>query len=141
MLRRINEALPGLVFGILGYGLVVQLVGIWFMKNKWYDSIGLWYGIAIAVGMAIHLATVIFDSVTLGDGKHATRIIIAKSLFRYVIVVVLFFLIGFFDFGNILMALLGVLGLKVSAYVQPLFHRKSKNESEGEMIESNKNNE
>lgn len=137
MLRRINEALPGLVLGILGYGAVVQLVGIWFMKDILYDSIGLWYGIFIAAGMAIHLATVIFDSVAMGDREHAGRILIAKSLFRYAVIVILFFLIGFFDFGNMLMALVGVLGLKVSAYLQPFFQRKSKKESEGEIIESN----
>lgn len=125
MLRRINEALPGLVYGIILYGVVVEAVGVWFVENKLHYSIGLWYGIAIAVGMAINLATVIFDAVTLGDSEHANRRIIAKSLLRYVVVVVLFFLLGLFDIGNLLMAVLGVLGLKVSAYMQPLLHKIS----------------
>ena len=80
MLRRINEALPGLVFGIVLYGVVLQLAGVWFVEDKLYYSIGLWYGIIIAVGMAINLATVIFDSVAMGESKHANRVIIAKSL-------------------------------------------------------------
>ena len=83
----------------------------------------LWYGIIIAVGMAINLATVIFDSVAMGDSKHANRIIIAKSLLRYAVVVILFFILGYFDFGSLLMAFLGVLGLKISAYLQPLLHK------------------
>ena len=125
MLRRINEALPNLVAGIIGYGVVVQLAGVWFVKDKLGYSIGLWYGIAIAVWLAINIATVIFDSVVMGDSKQASRIIIAKSVFRYVVVVILFLLLGYFRFGNLFAAFAGVLGLKVSAYLQPLFGKIS----------------
>ena len=53
MLKRINEALPGLIFGIIIYGVLVQLTGVWFVADKAAYSIGLWYGICIAIGMAI----------------------------------------------------------------------------------------
>ena len=125
MLRRINEALPSLVAGIIGYGVVVQLAGVWFVSDKLGYSIGLWYGIAIAVGLAINIATVIFDSVVMGESKQASRIIIAKSVLRYVVVVILFLLLGYFRFGNLFTAFAGVLGLKVSAYLQPLFGKIS----------------
>lgn len=115
-----NEALPGLVVTILLYGLVIELAGVWFVEDKMKYSIGLWYGVAIAVGLAINLAMVIFDAVTMGDSEHANRRIIAKSILRYVVVVVLFFILGYFNFGNLFTALLGVLGLKISAYLQPL---------------------
>ena len=59
MLRRINDALPGLVLGIVLYGVLVELAGVWFVDDKLGYTIGLWYGIAIAIGMAINLATVI----------------------------------------------------------------------------------
>ena len=42
MLKRINDALPGLVFGIVFYGIVVQLIGVWFVTYKISYSIGLW---------------------------------------------------------------------------------------------------
>lgn len=120
MLRRINDALPGLVYGIILYGVILQLTGVWFVSDKLGYSIGVWYGIAIAVGMAINLAKVIYDSVTMDMGGHANRRLIAKSVLRYAVVVILFMILGYFQFGNLLMALLGVLGLKVSAYAQPL---------------------
>ena len=78
MLRRINDALPGLVLGIVLYGVLVELAGVWFVDDKLGYTIGLWYGIAIAIGMAINLATVILDSVTLDGGKNANRRIIEK---------------------------------------------------------------
>ena len=124
MLRRLNDALPGLVFGIVLYGILVQVVGVWFVADKLRYSIGLWYGIVIAVWMAINMAKIIYDSVTVdavpGSNK-ANRKVIAKSIFRYAIVVILFFILGYFRFGNLFTAFLGVFGLKVSAYMQPLF--------------------
>jgi hypothetical protein len=115
MLKRINDALPGLVFGIVFYGAVVQLIGVWFVTDKISYSIGLWYGIAIAVGMAVNIATAIYGQ------KDANRRIVAKSLLRYIVVAVLLFILGLFNFGNLIMAFVGMLGLKISAYLQPLF--------------------
>lgn len=115
--------MPGLVLGILIYGILVQVIGMWFVSDKLGYTVGLWYGIAIAVGMAVNLATVIYDSVMMDGSKDANRRIIAKSLLRYGVVVILFFILGYFKFGNLFMALAGVLGLKISAYAQPLLGR------------------
>ena len=123
MLKRINEALPGLVVSILLYGVIVELIGVWFVKDRIAYSIGVWFGIAIAVGMAINLATVIFDSVTMGDTAHATRRIVSNSILRYVVVVILFVLFGYFQWGNLIAAFLGLLGLKIGAYLQPLWEK------------------
>lgn len=120
MLRRINDALPGLVAGILIYGVVLQFTGVWFVDDKIRYSTGLWFGIAVAVGMAVNLAIVIFDSINFEDAKQAKHRVILKSALRYVIVVALFFIVGFFRLGNLIIAFLGVMGLKVSAYMQPL---------------------
>lgn len=126
MLKRINDALPGLVLGIILYGVMVQLIGMWFVEDKLGYSIGLWYGVVIAVGMAINLAMVIYDSVTIDGGEHANRRIIIKSVLRYLVVVVLFMILGYFKFGNLFSALIGVMGLKISAYAQPLIQRATR---------------
>ena len=121
MLKRINDALPGLVVGIILYGIVIQLTGVWFVEDKLRYSTGLWAGILMGVGLAIHLAIVIRDTVEMGgDTKHANSRVIAKSLMRYGAVVILFFILGYFQLGNLITAFLGVMGLKVSAYLQPV---------------------
>lgn len=117
MLKRLNDALPGLVLGIILYGLAVQFVGMWFVQDKLYYTIGLWYGIAIAVAMAVHLAVVIYDAATLYDESRASKMAVVKSVTRYAVVAILFFLIAYFRFGNVVMAFVGVLGIKVSAYL------------------------
>jgi len=123
MLRRINESLPGLVAGIIIYGFIIQFAGVWLVDDKLGYSIGLWYGIAIAIGMGINLAVVIYDAVTIDGGANANKRIVAKSLLRYVIVAILFFILGYFEFGSLFTAFLGVMGLKVSAYIQPLLNK------------------
>lgn len=123
MLRRINPSLPGLLIGIIIYGSIIQFTGVWFAEDKIGYSIGLWYGIAIAVGVAINLATVIYDAVTFDGEGNANKRVAAKSMLRYIIVVILFFILGYFEFGNLFTAFLGVFGLKISAYMQPLLNK------------------
>ena len=123
MLKRINPSLPGLVAGIIIYGLIIQLAGVWFVEDKIGYTIGLWYGVAIAVGMGINLAMVIYDAVTFDGEGNANKRVVAKSLLRYIVVAVLFFILGYFEFGNLFTAILGVFGLKISAYMQPLLNK------------------
>ena len=123
MLRRLNDALPGLVLGIVIYGIVVELVGVWFVEDKLRYSTGLLIGIVVAIGLAINIAQVIRDAVEIygADGAH-NRLII-KSVLRYLVVVVVFFVMMKFNLGNLVTAFIGVLGLKVSAYLQPFTHK------------------
>ena len=123
MLKRINPSLPGLIAGIVLYGFIVQFTGVWFVADKIGYSIGLWYGIAIGIGMAINLATVIYDAVTFDGEGNANKRVAAKSMLRYMVVAILFGILGYFEFGNLFTAFLGVMGLKFSAYAQPLLNK------------------
>ena len=123
MLRRINDALPGLVLGIVIYGIVVELVGVWFVEDKLRYSTGLLIGITVAIGLAINIAQVIRDAVEIYGADGARNRLIVKSVFRYLVVVVVFFAMMKFNLGNLVTAFIGVLGLKVSAYLQPFAHK------------------
>ncbi len=133
-LRRLNQALPGLVVGILIYGLVVELIGVWLVADKLRFTSGLAIGIACAVGMAIHLAVVIEEAVRLASED--TRRLSAKSVLRYLVVVVVFFIMMYFNLGNLVSAFIGVLGLKVSAYLQPVFNKNLVNDDELAEVDS-----
>lgn len=77
----------------------------------------------MAVGMAVNMAIVLRDAVEIYGGEHAQAKIIAKSILRYVIVVIVFFVMMKFNLGNLFTAFIGVLGLKISAYLQPFTHK------------------
>ena len=123
MLRTINPALPGLLAGIVLYGVVIQFTGMWFVDDKQQYTIGLWIGILLAMGMAVNMAVVILDAV---DVMASTGTAVRTgfwSVLRYVVVIGAFVGVWYFEVGNLLVMFLGVMGLKVSAYLQPLLHR------------------
>lgn len=120
-LKRMNEALLPLLGGIIGYGLIVFGIGILFAPDKIRFSVGLLIGIVCAMGMAIHLAMVLNDSVRMGQ---STRILAAKSVMRYIVVAVVFFLMMYFQIGDMIAAFIGIFGLKVSAYIQQFIASK-----------------
>ena len=123
MFRRLNEALPDLLLGIFIYGIVIQVTGVWFAEDKLRYSSGLWIGIITAMAMAYHIARIIAESVDSMNAVKARGRIIAKGILRYVVVVIVFTVTMYFDLGNLITLFLGVMGLKISAYLQPALHK------------------
>lgn len=118
MLRRINRALPGMIMGILLYGIVIELAGVWFVSDKLRYTTGLWIGIITAVGMAVHMAVILFDSMDLSENGAKSKVTLWYML-RYLVVVIIFFVTAYFKLGNLVMLFIGVTGLKAGAYLQP----------------------
>lgn len=142
MFRRLNDALPELLYGIIAYGILVELVGVWFVTDKLRYSTGLLIGILLACGMAINIAVVLQDAVDIYGESRAQAKIIAKSILRYVVVVVVFFVMMKFELGNLFSAFAGVLGLKVAAYLQPFTHKViTKIQGRGDVSSDNENSE
>ena len=123
MLKRLNDALPGLILGILVYGVLVEVVGVWFVSDKIRYTTGLAIGIILACAMAVNMAVVLQDAVDIYGESRAQSKIVGKSILRYLIVVIVFFVMMKWNLGNPIIAFIGVLGLKVSAYFQPFAHR------------------
>ncbi|MCI8484968.1 MAG: hypothetical protein HFH41_11625 [Lachnospiraceae bacterium] len=123
MLRRINQALPELLLGILIFGLVVQVTGVWFVEDRARYISGLWIGIVLAMGMAVNMAVVILDTVEAMAEQRSSRKASLYGALRYFLVVLAFVIVGYFNLGNVVVMFVGVMGLKVSAYLQPLTHK------------------
>ena len=141
MLKRINPALPQLIVGILLYGIVIQITGMWFVNDKQAYTLGLWIGIALAIGMAINMAIVILDAVDAAATTGRTVRTGFWSVLRYVVVVGVFVAAWYFELANPLIMFLGLMGLKVSAYLQPMFHKiisRMRNEAGELSVESEK---
>ena len=123
-IKRLNPALPMLLFGILGYGLIVFGIGIIFAPDKGSFSLGLLIGVALALFMAVHMALTIDEAVSAGSEKAARMKGISGSMFRYVVLFIVLSAMAYFGFGDALAAFIGVLGLKISAYIQPFLLRR-----------------
>ena len=60
---------------------------------------------------------------SIGTEDGAKKKTIAGAMIRYVVVLLVLAVTFYFNLGMILPAFFGVLGLKISAYAQPLFYR------------------
>lgn len=125
-LRKINKALPGLLLGIILFGILCQIAGFFFDGDKADYSRGLWIGVLTAIFMAFHMA-VTLNSVVERNVKGAQAAAIVQNLIRYLIAVCVIAILAVTGIGNPLSAFAGIMGLKISAYIQPflakLFHK------------------
>ncbi|MDE6221888.1 MAG: hypothetical protein K2G51_15935 [Lachnospiraceae bacterium] len=126
-LRKINTALPGLLLGIILFGILCQVLGLLFVEDKAGYSIGLWIGVLTAILMAFHMA-VTLNSAVERDVKGAQAAATRQNMIRYLVVVIIMGILMLTRIGNPLAAFAGVMGLKISAYLQPLLARLSHDE-------------
>ena len=120
----INSALPGLLLGIVLFGAVSQLAGIFLGTEKASYSIGLWIGVLTAIFMAFHMAFSLNSAVD-RDAKGAQAVATRQNIIRYLIVVLILGILMMTNIGNPIAAFVGVMGLKISAYLQPIFQKLS----------------
>lgn len=121
-LFKANDSLLDLIVGIVAFGALVELIAIWFVSDKIQFSVGLAFGVVIAIFMAIHMAYTLDRSLDLDEGT-AMKKMQSGSFFRYGIVVCLVMLMTYFKVGNPLAAFAGIMGMKVSAYLAPFTHK------------------
>lgn len=118
----INRTLIELLFGILVYGIICQITGVFFVNEKAAYSSGLWVGVITAAAAAVHM----WWSIDRGldyDENTASKKIQAQSIIRYVGIVIIMGFTMVNGITNPLAAFLGVMGLKVAAYLQPFTHK------------------
>lgn len=117
-----HHTLPELCLGIVLFGICCLIVGIFFVKDRSGYSIGLGVGTLAAVLAAVHMWWALDRALDRGEDA-ARKMITAQSLLRYGCIVIAMGLIMVSGFANPLAFFLGLMGLKVAAYLQPLIHR------------------
>ena len=111
--------------GILLFGILCLGIGLFFVKDKLGYSIGLLIGIAMAIGCACHMWWALNRALDLGEDD-AQKLITTYSIFRYGVIVIVMGLVMISGFANPLASFLGIMGLKVAAYLQPLIHKATR---------------
>lgn len=121
-LIKTNRTLRELMYGILAFGIVCEVLLLIFTKQKAYNSIGLIAGIIISLICAVHMAWGIDIAVNL-DEKSSIAFTRKYTVIRYLIMCVILALIGITDIGSPVTLILGYMGLKAGAYMNPLIHK------------------
>lgn len=118
----VNKTLLELIFGIFIYGIICQIIGGILVEDKFGYSSGLWIGIVTAVAAAVHMWHSLDRALDFDEGT-AGKKMQAQSIVRYVIIVIIMVLTMVNGITNPLAAFLGIMGLKVAAYIQPFTHK------------------
>lgn len=124
-MKKFNTTLVELWAGTVLFTVVALVAGIWFVENKTAYALGLAVGTLTAGFMAWHMARSIDKVIAkaeLGvDGSASMR---ASSLLRYGLVILILVGAAFVsDWMNPISVFIGVMGLKVAAYLQPFTHK------------------
>lgn len=101
------------------YGLLIQVICFFVTDDLLRATIGLWIGIITAIGMLRHMRDSLIEALDLGEAG-AKKYVQSSYMKRYIAVVVVFLTVSILGIANILTLLAGVMGLKVSAYLQPI---------------------
>lgn len=119
---RINDTLLELYIGILLFAAVCQITIIWLVADKIKYSTGLWCGALLAIGSAWHMYRTLNEALTPESGS-AESAVRKGSIQRYLAIVVILAAVMITNITNPLSMFLGLMGLKVAAYVQPFTHK------------------
>lgn len=129
MNKKINETLAELLIGIFAAGLVIQIIQLvicftntQFSEAKGPFAIGLWIGVATAMGLAVHMYCSINKALDMisNDAEGYMR---RAYLIRTVAILAVAGIVTFFKTGYVMAVFLGVLCLKFGAFLQPLIHK------------------
>lgn len=117
-----NSTLIELLIGIFSVGIIAQIVLLIFFERHLYHAVGLWVGELISAGMVIHMQRSIEDGLDL-SGEAGVKHMQKGSAMRMIIACVVIAVVLYKEWGNPLTLLIGVMGLKMAAYMQPFIHK------------------
>ncbi|MBD5486524.1 MAG: hypothetical protein HDR18_13565 [Lachnospiraceae bacterium] len=123
MKKKIDPTLFDLCLGIFLYGLIFQAVLLFFSRRASY-SLGLWIGVVLAIAGSVHM----WWSLDRGmdqAAKQAAKTIGTNNLIRYLVLVVVMFVLIYTDFANPIFMFCGYMGMKISAYLNPWLRKIS----------------
>lgn len=120
-----NSTLIELLSGILLFEIVCELIGVFFVKDAVKYSAGLWIGAVLACASAIHMFWSLRCNFEMNGNneKGAQSYAIRYNLIRYILIFAVFLVVCLTDFVYPLATFLGIMGLKVGAYLQPLTYK------------------
>ena len=122
-LKKKNRTLLEMHIGIVFFGVICQVVGVFLVKDQWYYAKSLWFGILFAYVATIHMYKTL-DRALWYEGE-ASKLVVRGYLFRYMMVIVILGVIAVTQVMNPLIVFLGYMSLKVTAYLQPITHKLS----------------
>ena len=120
-IKRINRAFLELVLGIVFGGVVFQVAGAFLVEEIFKFSVAMWLGVVVALVSAVHLYRSLDRALSLGAGAYGATM--KSAAIRYLSWTLFLGILMVTGILNPIHAFIGLLTLKVSAYIQPFTHK------------------
>lgn len=116
--HKINVTVIDLFIGILIYGIIFEILGILLVKGKGTYTLGLLFGIIVALGLVVHMYVTLDKALDM-DQVRASRYMVKNSLLRALVMLVAVGIGLYLEQVSFVAILIGIIGLKISAFLQP----------------------
>lgn len=117
-----NTVLKDMIIIMLLYGIIAQIVCLIIPGDHLKMTAGLWIGVAAGVFMVIHMKNSLDEALDYGE-QEAQKYMQKSYAIRYLAVVVIFMAACWLQIANVLTLFVGIMSLKLAAYLQPFMHK------------------
>lgn len=115
--------------GVILYNLVLAGLAVWLLPKVSYPVVPVLLGLAVgaagAMCMLVHMAVMTERALDSQNESYANKLTVAQSLLRKVIFIAALFFFWRVLKMDLLAAVVGAMGMKAGAYMQPLVRRLS----------------
>ncbi len=113
-IEKTNETLLGLIFGCLAWGVLVEVIGLFIVKDRIGYTVGVVLGTAVAVWMSVNMEKSLKRGLLMDKSKSRWFMTI-RSILRWIIMLAVIWAGLRFDAISFPGVLLGLIGLKIAA--------------------------
>lgn len=122
-MNQVKETLTGFLIGIGIYTVLIEAVGFFFSEDVLSYTLGLLFGVLIAIFLIFHMAKTLDKALDLPQTQ-ATKYVKRQSFFRLFIMLLAMIAGLAIDWMNFIAVVLGMLGLKIGALIAPVFLKR-----------------
>lgn len=119
---RISETGKELLVGNVFFYIVGQIIILILVKHKLHVSIGFLLGVVISTFATVNMIITVEEAVSMkrrGADMHIRK----TASIRLILTLVAMLLVAMTNIGDVIGLIIGVMALKVSAYLQPFTHK------------------
>ena len=121
-ISELPETVTEMWIGELLFGIICEMLAVWFVNNKFGFTIGICGGTLLAIFNTYHMWWVLDRSFDMDENK-AGKYAGAQYGIRYALLIVLVAVLYLTGWGNAFAAFAAYMGIKVAAYIQPFIHK------------------
>ncbi len=117
-MSQVKETIIGFLIGIGIYAVLIELVGFFFSEDLFSYTLGLLFGVAVAIFLIIHMAKTLDRALDLPQ-EQAVKYTRRQSFLRLAVMLAAMVIALLVEQFNFIAVILGMLGLKMGAFIAP----------------------